>query len=137
MRNDNDRQQRKKEEEAEKERQNAFLQQINVFKPAKEDEGGANILLADPELEGLSPALAANNMQMMLESNNGPFMPAKPATEDHLKYIPVEINGEKPEGFTTYWQREYLKKKDAIVEQQKKMMEMQTIAMKEMEAMQM
>ena len=108
-----------------------------MFKPAKEDEGGANILLADPELEGLSPALAANNMQMMLESNNGPFMPAKPATEDHLKYIPVEIKGEKPEGFTTYWQREYLKKKDAIVEQQKKMMEMQTIAMKEMEAMQM
>lgn len=69
-----------------------------MFKPAKEDEGGANILLADPELEGLSPALAANNMQMMLESNNGPFMPAKPATEDHLKYIPVEINGRETRG---------------------------------------
>ncbi|KAK8819140.1 hypothetical protein WA538_001716 [Blastocystis sp. DL] len=129
--------QKKKEEEAEKERQEAFLQQINVFKPAKEDEERGNILLADPEMEGLSPALAANNMQKMMESNSGPFMPTKPSEEDSLKYIPVEINGEKPEGFTTYWQREYVKKKKAIVEQQQRMMEMQAIAMKEMDGAQM
>ena len=53
---------------------------------------------------------------------------------DNLKYIPVEINGEKPEGFTTVWQRQYLKKKEELVEQQKRMMEMQAIAMKEMAA---
>ena len=117
--------------------QESFLQQINVFKPAKEDEERGNILLADPEMEGLSPALAANNMQKMMESNSGPFMPTKPSEEDSLKYIPVEINGEKPEGFTTYWQREYVKKKAAIVEQQQRMMEMQAIAMKEMDGAQM
>lgn len=108
-----------------------------MFKPAKEDEERGNILLADPEMEGLSPALAANNMQKMMESNSGPFMPMKPSEEDSLKYIPVEINGEKPEGFTTYWQREYVKKKAAIVEQQQRMMEMQAIAMKEMDGAQM
>ena len=108
-----------------------------MFKPAKEDEERGNILLADPEMEGLSPALAANNMQKMMESNSGPFMPTKPSEEASLKYIPVEINGEKPEGFTTYWQREYVKKKAAIVEQQQRMMEMQAIAMKEMDGAQM
>ena len=52
-----------------------------MFKPAKEDEERGNMLLADPEMEGLSPALAANNMQKMMESNNGPFMPTKPPTD--------------------------------------------------------
>ena len=46
----------------------------------------------------------------------------------------MEINGEKPEGFTTYWQREYLKKKEAMLEQQQRMMEMQTLAMQELKA---
>lgn len=89
--------------------------------------------MADPELEGFAPALASSNMQNMLESGTGAFAPdQKLLSGDHIKYIPVEINGEKPEGFTTYWQREYIKKKEAAVEQQKRMMEMQAIAMQEM-----
>lgn len=108
-----------------------------MFKPAKQEEeqSTGNILLADPELEGFAPALASTNMQSMLESGTGAFTPdSKLLKGDHLKYIPVEVNGEKPEGFTTYWQREYIKKKEAISEQQKRMMEMQAIAMQEMSA---
>lgn len=107
-----------------------------MFKPAQEEEESTgNILLADPELEGFAPALASTNMQSMVESGAGAFTPdQKVIGSNHLKYIPVEVNGDKPEGFTTYWQREYLRKKEAIVEQQKRMMEMQAIAMKEMSA---
>ena len=91
------------------------------------------MLLADPELEGFAPALASSNLQQMTESGLNAFTPDHKLIQgDHLKYIPVEINGEKEEGFTTYWQREYMKKKEAIVEQQKRMMEMQAIAMQEM-----
>ena len=123
--------QREREEKEKEKRQNAFLQQINVFKPAsEEEESTGNMLLADPELEGFAPALASTNMQ-----GGAAFMPdQKVMGGDHLKYIPVEINGEKPEGFTTVWQRQYLKKKEELVEQQKRMMEMQAIAMKEMAA---
>ena len=72
-------------------------------------------------------------MQNMMESGHGAFVPdEKLIHQDHLKYIPVEINGEKPEGFTTYWQREYMKKKEAMIEQQRRMLEMQTIAMQEL-----
>ena len=126
---------KEKEEKEKEERQKAFLQQINVFKPSKEDEESStgSILLADPELEGIAPALAASNMQNMMDSGNGAFVPdEKLIHQDHLKYIPVEINGEKPEGFTTYWQREYMKKKEAMIEQQRKMLEMQNIAMQEL-----
>ena len=88
--------------------------------------------MSDPELEGFAPALAANNMQQMVDANMGGFGAPKMSKADHLKYIPVEINGEKPEGFTTYWQREYLKKKEAMMEQQQRMMEMQSLAKQEM-----
>ncbi len=71
-------------------------------------------------------------MQQMMDASAGAFSSAKMSKTDHLKYIPVEINGEKPEGFTTYWQREYLKKKEAMLEQQQRMMEMQSLAMQEL-----
>ena len=129
---DNDLQQKRKEEQAQKERQEAFLQQINIFKAAEEtDSSGESILLADPELEGMAPALAANNLQNMMSTNGMPAMPTI-TKEDHLRYIPVEINGEKPEGFTTFWQREYVKKKEMMMEQQARMMEMQQQAMEAM-----
>ena len=68
---------KEKEEKEKEERQKAFLQQINVFKPSKEDEESStgSILLADPELEGIAPALAASNMQNMMESGHGAFVP--------------------------------------------------------------
>ena len=124
-----------REEEAKEERQKAFLQQINIFKPEENETADASLtLLSDPELEGFAPALASNNMQQMVDANAGAFSAPKMSKSDHLKYIPVEINGEKPEGFTTYWQREYLKKKEAMLEQQQRMMEMQTLAMQELKA---
>ena len=130
-------QQKRKEEKAQKERQEAFLQQINIFKAADEtDNSGESILLADPELGGMAPALAANNLQNMMSNNGMPTMPTI-TKEDHLKYIPVEINGEKPEGFTTFWQREYVKKKEMMLEQQERMMEMQQQAMEAMGNMEM
>ena len=73
-------------------------------------------------------------MQQMVDANAGAFSAPKMSKSDHLKYIPVEINGEKPEGFTTYWQREYVKKKEAMLEQQQRMMEMQSLAMQELKA---
>ena len=113
--------------------QKALLQQINIFKPDENENADASLtLLSDPELEGFAPALAANNMQQMMDASAGAFSSAKMSKTDHLKYIPVEINGEKPEGFTTYWQREYLKKKEAMLEQQQRMMEMQSLAMQEL-----
>ena len=69
-----------------------------------------------------------------MSTNGRPVMPTI-TKEDHLKYIPVEINGEKPEGFTTFWQREYVKKKEMVLEQQVRMMEMQQQAMEAMENM--
>ena len=83
----------------------------------------------------MAPALAANNMQQMMQGNGAFAAAARSGKEDHLRYIPVEINGEKPEGFTTFWQREYVKKKEQMAEQQARMMEMQAQAMEAMGAM--
>ena len=90
----------------------------------------SNIILADPELSGVAPALAKNNIEEMI--TNGTMGPKNVATEDHLKYIPVEVNGDTPEGFTTYWQREYVRKKKELVENQERISKMQMIVMQQL-----
>lgn len=123
--------QKQKEEEKKKERQNAFLQQINIFKQSEEDvDSTSNIILADPELSGVAPALAKNNIEEMI--SGGMMGPKNVASEDHLKYIPVEVNGDTPEGFTTYWQREYVRKKKELVENQERISKMQMIVMQQL-----
>ena len=90
--------------EAMKKGQKAHLQQIDIFKPEKKN-ADSSLTPSDPELKGFAPELAENSMQQMVDTNVERFGAPKVPKEDHLKYNPVEIDGEKPDGFTTYWQR--------------------------------
>ena len=89
--------------------------------------------MLDPEVMGELPIFAKNNMEKMFlvegqrrgeeEDGDGD------GDEAELRYVPVKVYGETPKGFTTLWQREYLRKKKAAREERKRMMEMQMAMM--------
>ena len=121
---------REKEEAQRAEERKAFLKQINVFKAEEEEAGtGGSLEMLDPEVMGELPIFAKNNMEKMFlvegqrrgeeEEGDGD------GDEAELRYVPVKVYGETPKGFTTLWQREYLRKKKAAREERKRMMEMQ------------
>lgn len=110
------------------EEQRAFLKQINVFRAEDEEAGaGGSLELLDPEVMGELPILAKNNMEKMMKAGRGDGAAEEGETVDEsdLRYVPVKVYGATPKGFTTLWQREYLRKKRAVKEERKRMMEMQ------------
>lgn len=135
---------REREEAQRAEERRAFLKQINVFKAEDEEAGtGGSLELLDPEVMGELPIFAKNNMEKMFKAENGLRGRDADADDDdaaeeaELRYVPVKVYGETPKGFTTLWQREYLRKKRAAKEERKRMMEMQMAMMQSSQNMQM
>ena len=125
------------------EERRAFLKQINVFKAEEEEAGtGGAFELLDPEVMGELPIFAKNNMEKLfrVDGRRGGEEEGDDGDGDdeaELRYVPVKVYGETPKGFTTLWQREYLRKKKRAKEERKRMMEMQMAMMQSAQNMQM
>ena len=133
------RQMREREEAQRAEERKAFLKQINVFHAEDEEAGsGGSLELLDPEVMGEAPLLAKNNMEKAFRMQRSALTAKKgdgddddddddedKVTDADLRFLPVKVYGKTPEGFTTLWQREYLRKKRAMKEKQKRLLQMQ------------
>lgn len=134
---------REREEAQRAEERKAFLKQINVFRAEEEEATSGSLELLDPEVMGELPIFAKNNMEKLfrVEERQGGEEDGDDADgagdEAELRYVPVKVYGETPKGFTTLWQREYLRKKRAAKEERKRMMEMQMAMMQSAQSMQM
>lgn len=126
------------------EERKAFLKQINVFKAEEEEAGtGGSLEMLDPEVMGELPIFAKNNMEKLFRvegkrrGEEGGDDADGDGDEAELRYVPVKVYGETPKGFTTLWQREYLRKKRAAKEERKRMMAMQMAMMQSAQNVQM
>lgn len=130
------RQMRERVEAQRAEERKAFLKQINVFHAEDEEAGsGGSLELLDPEVMGEAPLLAKDNMEKAFRMQSSVLTAKKgdgdedgdedEVTDANLRSVPVKVYGKTPEGFTTLWQREYLRKKRAMKEKQKRLVQMQ------------